>query len=131
MKLNKYIKVYIVFLCFSVLSCAAVAQDITQFQQKQPNGVMRYTQPIMSPDKTQGDGLVFNPTVIQVGDKLAMIYRRNGSGTLGSRCQLAFSDDGRTFVPYAGNPVLVRGSPVRLLTDAKTRAWFVSTESIT
>ena len=111
MKLNRYIEMYIVSLCFSLLSCAAVAQDITQFQQKQPNGVVRYTQPIMSADKTRGDGLVFNPTVIQVGNQLAMIYRRNGSGTPGSRCQLAFSDDGRTFVPYAGNPVLVPDRP--------------------
>ena len=106
MKLNRYIELYIVLLCFSLLSCAAVAEDITQFQQKQPNGVVRYTQPIMSPDKAKGDGQVFNPTVIQVGKQLAMIYRRNGSGPPGSRCQLAFSDDGRTFVPYAGNPVL-------------------------
>ncbi len=111
MKLNRYIKGYIALVCFSLLCFAAVAQDITQFQQKQPNGVMRYTEPIMSPDKTLGDGLVFNPTVIQVGDKLAMIYRRNGSGPPGSRCQLAFSDDGRTFVPYAGNPVLVADRP--------------------
>ena len=36
-----------------------------------------------------------------------MIYRRNASGQGGSHFQLAFSDDGRTFIPYASNPVMV------------------------
>ncbi len=97
-------------LWFACLS--AQAQDITKFQAKQPNGVVRYTEPILSPDKALGDNLVFNPTVIQVGDRLAMIYRRNTNGPTESRFQLAFSDDGRTFVPdAANNPVMVPDSP--------------------
>jgi predicted GH43/DUF377 family glycosyl hydrolase len=107
MKPSRHIGAYPVALCLFLINSAAIAEDITQFQVKEPNGVVRYSQPILSPDKTHGDNLVFNPTVIQVGNRLAMIYRRNGGGTPGSRCQLAFSDDGRTFVPYAGNPVLV------------------------
>ena len=111
MKLNAHFGMYLPSLCLLLLSSAAVAEDITQFQVKEPNGVMRYSQPILSPDKARGDSLVFNPTVIQAGNQLAMIYRRNGSGTHGSRCQLAYSDDGRTFVPYADNPVLVPDRP--------------------
>ena len=111
MKRNAHFGMYISPLCFLLLSSAAVAEDITQFQVKQPNGVVRYSQPILSPDKAQGDGLVFNPTVIQVGNQLAMIYRRNGSGTVGSRLQLAFSNDGRTFVPDASNPVMIADHP--------------------
>ena len=90
---------------------SATTEDITKFQVKESNGVVRYSEPIMSPDKALGDNLVFNPTVIKVGDQLAMIYRRNGRGTSGSRLQLAFSDDGRNFVPYANNPVMVPDKP--------------------
>ena len=89
----------------------AKAQDITKFQVKQPNGVVRYSEPIMSPDKALGENLIFNPTVIAVGDRLAMIYRRNAKGPTESRFQLAFSDDGRTFVPDASNPVMMPDSP--------------------
>ena len=81
------------------VACVASAQDFTRLQVKQPNGVTRYSEPILSPDKALGEKLVFNPTVIEIGDRLAMIYRRNASGQVGSHFQLAFSDDGRTFVP--------------------------------
>ncbi len=102
---------------FGILVCAlgvcsmASAQDFTKLQIKQPNGVTRYSEPILSPDKALGEDLIFNPTVIETGDRLAMIYRRNAAGPVGSRFQLAFSDDGRTFVPYTSNPVMVPDTP--------------------
>lgn len=58
-----------------------------------------------------GENLVFNPTVIVVGDRLAMIYRCNAKGPPGSRLQLAFSEDGRNFTPYPSNPVMVPDGP--------------------
>jgi predicted GH43/DUF377 family glycosyl hydrolase len=46
-----------------------------------------------------------------VGDRLAMLYRVDAKGVQGSRIQLAFSNDGRNFVPFASNPVLVGEGP--------------------
>ena len=89
----------------------AKAQDITRFQVRQPNGVVRYSEPVMSPNRALGENLIFNPTVIQVGDRLAMIYRRNAKGPTESRFQLAYSDDGRGFVPDGSNPVLIPDRP--------------------
>ena len=40
-----------------------------------------------------------------------MLSRVVASGNKGGRIQLAFSDDGRTFIPYASNPVMVSDSP--------------------
>ena len=46
-----------------------------------------------------------------MGERLAMIYRVDAKGVTGSRLQLAFSDDGRHFVPASANPVMVPDSP--------------------
>ena len=97
--------------CVLGIYSGANAQDFTKLQVKQPNGVTRYSEPILSPDKALGENLVFNPTVIETGGRVAMIYRRNAAGPVGSRFQLAYSDDGRTFVPDASNPVMVPDSP--------------------
>ena len=108
MKLRKHL----VLAVGAGLFCSMVeAQDLAKFQVQQPNGVIRYSEPIMSPDKALGENLIFNPTVIEVGGRLAMIYRRNAKGPTESRFQLAFSDDGRSFVPYASNPVMLPDSP--------------------
>ncbi len=99
----------LVILVFCVL---AEAQDFTKMQVKEPNGVTRYSEPIVSADKTSGEINVYNPSLIEVGGRLAMLYRVDAKGTKGSRIQLAFSDDGRTFVPCKSNPVLVGEGPL-------------------
>ena len=94
------------------ISCGSLdGQEITQLQVKQPNGVVRYSEPIMSPNKAAGENLVFNPTVLAVGERLAMIYRENAKGLTESQLQLAFSDDGRHFVPAPANPVIIPDCP--------------------
>ena len=98
------------FVFASFCSCSS-GQDMTQFQVKQPNGVVRYSEPIMSPNRAAGENLIFNPTVITVGERLAMIYRENARGPTESRLQLAYSDDGRNFVPAPENPVMVPDHP--------------------
>jgi predicted GH43/DUF377 family glycosyl hydrolase len=96
---------------FGIFCSASSGQDIAQFQFKQPNGVVRYSQPIMLPDRAAGENRIFNPTVIVVGDRLAMLYRVDAKGTTGTRIQLAFSDDGRNFIPDHANPVVVPDRP--------------------
>jgi predicted GH43/DUF377 family glycosyl hydrolase len=98
-------------LCILGFGATANAEDITKLQVKEPNGVVRYSEPILSANKALGEIHVCNPSVIEVGDRLAMLYRVNAKGNKGSRIQLAFSDDGRTFIPFASNPVLVSDSP--------------------
>ena len=110
--INLPLDLFCITLCVLGFGAAAKAEDITKLQVKEPNGVVRYSQPLMSASSALGELAVFNPTVIAVGDRLAMLYRVDAQGVRGSRIQLAFSDDGRTFVPYASNPVLVGDSPV-------------------
>ena len=100
----------IAFACASF--CGSLSgQDVARYQVKQPNGVVRYSEPIMSPDKAPGENLIFNPTVIAVGERVAMIYRENAKGPTESRFQLAFSEDGRHFVPDPANPVMIPDRP--------------------
>ncbi len=94
-------------LCVSGFCEGANATDIAKLQVKEPNGVVRYSEPILTANKAAGELHVFNPSVIEVGNRLAMLYRVEAKGVKGSRIQLAFSDDGRSFVPYTSNPVLV------------------------
>ena len=100
----------VVFACGS-FCCSLGGQEVTQFQIKQPSGVVRFSERIMSPDKAAGENLIFNPTVITVGERLAMIYRENAKGPTESRFQVAFSDDGRRFVPDPVNPVMIPDQP--------------------
>ncbi len=102
---------FFLVLCLLVLCSITNAQDITKFQVKEPNGVVRYSQPLISSNKDLGERNIFNPSVIQVGNRLAMLSRVYARGNKGSRIQLAFSDDGRTFIPHASNPVMVSDSP--------------------
>lgn len=72
----------------------------------QPNGVVRFAHPIMSPDPALSETRVFNPSVILKGNRLVMLYRANIGDDRKSQIQLAFSADGKTFKPYSRNPVL-------------------------
>lgn len=98
----------LVWLLFVLLGRGAsvLAQDAPPCSPQQLNGVSRSTCPIMAPDPARQQTRVFNPTVIVRGHQLAMLYRVNVEGARGSQIDLAFSSDGRTFVPYGHNPVL-------------------------
>jgi predicted GH43/DUF377 family glycosyl hydrolase len=80
--------------------------DFDRFRVPGQNGVTRYSQPILSPAGDEDQAC--NPTVIAVGDRLAMIYRTNFKR---SRLRLAFSDDGRTFARDPSETVMMPDEP--------------------
>lgn len=84
---------------------AASAQQ-PDASHEQPRAVTRFNRPIMVPDPARRQTRVFNPSVIVRGDQLAMLYRVNVEDSRASQIWLAFSSDGRTFIPYKQNPVL-------------------------
>ncbi len=87
----------------------AETDDFAAFQVKEPNGVVRCSKPIMS---GVGEEIqVFNPTVIPVGNRLAMLYRTDVRNARHSRIHLAYSDDGRHFSHSEANPVLCPSEP--------------------
>jgi predicted GH43/DUF377 family glycosyl hydrolase len=89
----------------SVIAADTPLKDFSPFQVPSTQNVTRYSEPIMSASPEEGD--VCNPTVIPVGDRLAMLYRYSFRG---SKIGLAFSDDGRNFIRSSFNPVLTPGA---------------------
>ncbi len=77
-------------------------------QVKKPNGITRYTEPIiLRPDTGLGEAQIFNPAVLVTGNRLTMLYCSRGED--GGELRLAFSDDGRIFTRSSDHLVVMKG----------------------
>ena len=86
----------------------AAPEDFSALQVKKPNGITRYSEPIvLRPDAARGESQIFNPAVLVTGNRLTMLYCSRGAD--GGELRLAFSDDGRNFARSSEGLVVMKG----------------------